>query len=191
MTLWDVLVTMQNGRISRAQFLQVGVSLATIAAGCGDDGTSGAGAAGGAGGDSSGGASSTGGTASTSGGAGPTTTTTTTVSGTGGAGGSASVCLAAISASISGNHAQGPHLLDIPLADIEAGVEKVYSAQGQANHCHEVTLTAADFATLKSGGSVTKFSCNGGDHEYTMSCGANPTPVAPDCGATPNAGACE
>lgn len=184
---------MQNGRISRAQFLQVGVSLATIAAGCGDDGTSGSGAAGGAGGESSGGASSTGGTASTSGGAGPTSTTgtTTTASGTGGAGGSASVCLAAINASISGNHAQGPHLLTIPLADIELGEEKTYSAQGQANHCHEVVLTAADFATLRSGGSVTKFSCNGGDHEYTLSCGTNPTPVAPDCAATPAAGACD
>jgi hypothetical protein len=96
--------------------------------------------------------------------------------------------MAMITALVSNNHG---HALEIPLADIQAGVEKTYTATGTANHCHEVTLTAADFATLQGGGSVTKFSCNGGDHEYVLSCGPDgPAPGAPDCDAEPNFGSC-
>ncbi|MCC6898213.1 MAG: hypothetical protein IT377_04525, partial [Polyangiaceae bacterium] len=73
---------------------------------------------------------------------------------------------------------------------IDAGVEKTYDATGSSQHCHKVTLTAADFATLKGGGVVTKFTCNGGDHEYVLSCGTAPNPKLPDCSATPSAGAC-
>jgi hypothetical protein len=93
-----------------------------------------------------------------------------------------------ITALISMNHG---HALEVPLTDIEAGIEKIYDASGDAGHCHEVTLTEEDFATLRAGGVVTKYSCNGGDHEYVLSCAADPpTPGAPDCGADPNFGEC-
>ncbi len=109
----------------------------------------------------------------------------------GGTTGTESACSdAVIVAAISQNHG---HALEIPLADIEAGVEKTYDASGTAGHCHEVTLTAEDFATLRAGGSVTKFSCHGGDHEDVLSCAAGaPEPGNPadDCAADPNFGSC-
>jgi hypothetical protein len=91
-----------------------------------------------------------------------------------------------ISAMISGNHG---HTLNIPLADITAGTQKCYDASGTAGHAHYITLTAADFTTLRSGGSVTKYSCNGGDHQYTLSCGTPPAAVTPpECTATSTVG---
>ena len=94
-------------------------------------------------------------------------------------------------AAISNNHG---HALEIPLADIEAGVEVVYDASGDAAHCHEVVMTAEDFETLRNGGFVTKFSCNGGDHQFVISCapGApNPVDPPPECGGGgDNTGAC-
>ena len=66
------------------------------------------------------------------------------------------------------------------MADITAGTQKCYNAAGSAGHPHYVIMTTADFAMLASGGTVTKFSCNGGDHQYVLSCAANPTmPVFP------------
>ena len=65
-----------------------------------------------------------------------------------------------------------------------AGTQKCYNAAGSAGHPHYVIMTPADFAMLTSGATVTKFSCNGGDHQYVLSCAANPTtPVfpVPDC----------
>lgn len=90
---------------------------------------------------------------------------------------------------ISGNHAM-PHVLTIPMADIMAGTQKCYNAAGSAGHPHYVIMMPADFAMLASGGTVTKFSCNGGDHQYVLSCAANPpAPVAPSqCTAMPDAG---
>ena len=69
---------------------------------------------------------------------------------------------------ISLNHG---HELTIPIADIMAGAAKIYDARGTSAHSHFVELTADDFATLRSGGTVKKVSCNGGDHEYLLSCG--------------------
>jgi hypothetical protein len=78
----------------------------------------------------------------------------------------------------------------IPMADIIAGTQRCYNAEGTAGHAHYITLTAADFTTLRNGGNVTKFSCNGGDHQYVLSCAAGaPAPVAPtQCTATSNEG---
>jgi hypothetical protein len=71
-----------------------------------------------------------------------------------------------------------------------AGKEKCYDAAGTAGHSHYVTVTAADFTALREGKPVAKFSCNGGDHEYMLSCVAGaPAPKAPACDATPNQGA--
>lgn len=105
--------------------------------------------------------------------------------------GGESVCKdTVIVAAISGNHG---HVLEVPMEDIEAGVETTYDASGEAGHCHAVTLTAEDFATLRAGGAVTKFSCNGGDHQYVLSCVAGaPEPVDPaaDCVEDPEFGTC-
>ena len=88
-----------------------------------------------------------------------------------------------MTAAISGNHG---HSLVIPMADILAGAQKCYDAAGTAGHPHYIIMMPADFAMLASGGSVTKFSCNGGDHQYVLSCAANPpTPGTPsECTAT-------
>jgi hypothetical protein len=97
-------------------------------------------------------------------------------------------CTGEITAVIFNNHG---HALTIPLADITAAVTKVYSARGTAMHDHFVEVTAADFATLASGGIVKKHTCNGGDHEYVLSCatttdmGDAPT-CSDDCGSAMN-----
>ena len=85
----------------------------------------------------------------------------------------------AVVALISMNHG---HTLSVPPADVMAGVEKFYNARGTATHDHWVRVTADDFAMLKAGGTVTKRSCNSGDHEYVLSC-APPSrqPGAPTC----------
>ncbi len=97
---------------------------------------------------------------------------------------------AVIVAEISLNHG---HELEIPVADIMAGVETSYDADGTSGHCHRVVMTSEDFATLRAGGSVTKISCNGGDHEYVLSCefGAKPPgDPAKECEQDGNAGSC-
>jgi len=150
-----------------------------------DPGTTGSGTTDATGATTSGGESSSssgGDTGSSSG----TGTGTTSGSSTGG---EASVCIEGIVAAvISNNHG---HVLEIPLADIEAGVEVSYDAMGASNHCHEVILTPADYEALRAGETVVKFSCNGGDHEYVLSCseGARP-PGEPQCQDDPNFGEC-
>jgi len=92
---------------------------------------------------------------------------------TGGMGGSAgsgggSMCTTEITAQISMNHG---HTLSVPVADVMAGVAKIYNARGTATHDHYVQVTAADFSVLKTGGTIKKVACNGGDHEFVLSCG--------------------
>ena len=184
-------------KFTRKQFLHLTGASFLVAAGCGDDtgggggtggGTTGSGDGGGTtgsgdGGGTTGGSTTSGSTTTGSTTTGSTTTGSTTSTSTGGV-----TCAATIVAAISANHG---HALEIPLADIEAGVEMTYSAQGSAGHCHQVTLTADDFAALQAGGTVRKFSCNGGDHEYVLSCAADPpAPEAPDCSADPGFGSC-
>ena len=47
---------------------------------------------------------------------------------------------------IGGNHG---HVLLVPMADILAGAQKNYDIRGTADHTHQVTLTAADMASLQ------------------------------------------
>jgi hypothetical protein len=191
-----MLCAMTKTLIGRKQLLQlglVGIGAHTLALlGCSDDettngsggsgatGAGGAGAAGGGGGD--GGSAGDGGQGQGGeGGQG---------GGSGGSGGGGDACAAMIVAQISLNHAQ-PHTLEIPLADIIAGVDATYDTGGPSGHCHRVTITAADFTTLKNGGSVTVFSCNGGDHEYVLSCAPGaPAPGDPMCDINDQTGAC-
>ena len=62
------------------------------------------------------------------------------------------------------------HSCDIPLADVEAGVEKTYDVGGQ--HMHMVTITAEEFATLKEMGEVVVYQPPDElhDHNYTIGC---------------------
>src|SRR5262245_5556894 len=55
---------------------------------------------------------------------------------------------------IANNHVHAPHALVVTAADIQAGVDKTYDIMGQASHTHLVTVTAAQFATLKEPGTV-------------------------------------
>jgi hypothetical protein len=70
--------------------------------------------------------------------------------------------------SISNNHG---HAVVVPAADVIAGVQKQYSIQGTSAHRHFITVTAAMFAQLKLGTTVTVVS--GGvshTHVVTISC---------------------
>jgi hypothetical protein len=94
---------------------------------------------------------------------------------------SGATCTRDITVAIFMNHTNGAHSLVIPLADVTAGVQKVYNARGAANHDHFLAVTAADFVALQAGQAVTKFACNGGDHQFILSCGTPPAGVAPNC----------
>ncbi len=98
--------------------------------------------------------------------------------------GEASMCSGdVIVADISNNH---DHSLEIPVADIMAGTERQYVTGGTTGHCHVVTLTADDFATLRAGGEVRVVSCNNTEHEYALSCAGSVTAndPAPTCGSS-------
>ena len=79
------------------------------------------------------------------------------------------VCANGTSATIAANHG---HLLSIPRGDVVAGVAKTYSIQGTATHLHQVTVSAAQFATLKRGATVSTTSSNGAGHTHgvTLRC---------------------
>ncbi len=87
------------------------------------------------------------------------------------------------------------HTLSVPVADIIAGTEQTYST-GNANpgpHCHQVTITAADFTTLQTGGTVRVYSCNFTEHEYVLSCVGTPVAdgdAADVCGSSDVGGGC-
>jgi hypothetical protein len=74
---------------------------------------------------------------------------------------------------IADNHTHAPHSLVVTTADILAGVDKTYDIMGMANHNHQITITAAEFATLAAGGMAMDLStialCH--THLVTTSCG--------------------
>jgi len=91
-----------------------------------------------------------------------------------GAGGGGSVmCTADVVAEISCPHSP-PHTLTIAKADIDAAVDgKVFTLTQAAGHTHTITMNAADWTTLKSGGTVFKFVEATGanqDHCVVLSC---------------------
>lgn len=72
------------------------------------------------------------------------------------------------SVSIGTNHG---HSLTVSKEDVDAGVEKSYSIAGAADHSHNVTVTADNFATLQNNSSVTVQSTSSGHtHSVTISC---------------------
>lgn len=89
----------------------------------------------------------------------------------GGGGSGTANCLqnGARASSISGNHG---HSLTVSKADVSSGTEKTYSIQGSSGHSHSVTVSVANFNTLKSNQqiSVTSTSGSGHTHSVTISC---------------------
>lgn len=75
----------------------------------------------------------------------------------------------AMASSITNNHG---HSLTVSKADIEAGVDKTYSIMGSADHDHEITITAADFSTLKNNMQIGENSTTVQSHSHsvTISC---------------------
>jgi len=108
------------------------------------------------------------------------------MSGGGGAGGG--MCTADVVAKISCPHSP-PHMLTITKADIDAAVaDKVFTLSQAAGHTHTITMTAADWTTLKSGGTVFKFTEAGAnqDHCVVLKCGTvdASTAAGAKCGGT-------
>ncbi len=68
-------------------------------------------------------------------------------------------------ASIGTNHG---HTLVVPAADVTAAADRTYSIRGASAHDHMVTITAADFATLAGGGTLSLESTSSG-HTHTVS----------------------
>ncbi len=80
-------------------------------------------------------------------------------------------CLAngANATAISSNHG---HTLVVSSADIEAGTERSYSIQGSSGHNHNITLTAANFNTLRTAKTMRVESSRDSSHRHdvTVSC---------------------
>ncbi len=70
---------------------------------------------------------------------------------------------------ITSNHG---HTLIVSKAGIDAGTEKSYSIQGSPGHNHRITLTAANFNTLKGQKTVRVASSRDSSHRHdvTVSC---------------------
>lgn len=66
---------------------------------------------------------------------------------------------------ISANHG---HSLIIAKADVAAGVAKTYSIRGSASHDHQVSITAAQLTSLKSGKSISVASSSALAHVHTV-----------------------
>ena len=68
---------------------------------------------------------------------------------------------------IAGNHPQ-PHVLVIPLSDLDLTAAKTYDIQGSADHAHSVTFSAAQLAQLKAGSMVTVTSTETLSHTHAV-----------------------
>lgn len=85
---------------------------------------------------------------------------------------SASNCLENGTHSTVASSAGHSHSLTIPKEDISAGVEKIYDLSNVDDHIHQVTISAAQFQSLKGNNSinVTSTSDSGHTHGVTVSC---------------------
>lgn len=67
----------------------------------------------------------------------------------------------------------GDHALEVPAADVVAGIEKTYDIRGDnVGHTHSVTITAANFESLQVGDPISVLTSNNGPvgfgHEHTV-----------------------
>lgn len=151
---------MVSRRVTRRLML-VGCCASVVSVACSDDGEDVVDDDAGAGGQGQGGSGGGGSNAGGGGHAGGDNT-----------GGSGMVCGAMLVA-MGSNYATDPHDLAVPLADVEAGIDKTYTTTG-VGHTHMVTITSADFAALKNGETVKLYTCFSNpantDHEFVLSC---------------------
>ena len=68
-------------------------------------------------------------------------------------------------AAIGSNHG---HSISVPIADVNAGVDKTYQIQGSSTHPHSVLITAANFAALKMMGSISVMSSQDAMHRHAV-----------------------
>jgi hypothetical protein len=68
-------------------------------------------------------------------------------------------------ATITNNHG---HTINVSMADVDAAVDKTYDISGSSSHPHMVTITAAQFATLKGNTAVSFVSTSGGGHTHNV-----------------------
>ena len=68
-------------------------------------------------------------------------------------------------AAITANHG---HSLSIAAADLDSTTARTYSIQGAAGHAHSITLSPAQLASLKAGGTVTVTSTTDFAHEHAV-----------------------
>jgi hypothetical protein len=79
-------------------------------------------------------------------------------------------CLAnGTQSSIGGNHG---HTLQVSVVDVQSGSEKQYSIQGSSGHSHNITVSSANFASLKGNQQIQVTSSTGDSHTHsvTISC---------------------
>ncbi len=66
---------------------------------------------------------------------------------------------------IDGNHG---HTLVVTKEEVAAAAAKTYDITGSSGHAHSVTISAAQFATLASSGSLMVTSSSGGGHTHSV-----------------------
>ena len=71
----------------------------------------------------------------------------------------------AVNGTISENHG---HAASISQAQLTAGGEIMLDIRGTSAHAHSVTISAAEVATLATGGSVSKTSTTGDGHTHQV-----------------------
>lgn len=71
-----------------------------------------------------------------------------------------------------GSSAGHTHNLTVPKEDVSAGIEKTYELSQVSGHIHQVTISAAQFATLQNNNSIsaTSTSDSGHTHGISVSC---------------------
>ena len=91
------------------------------------------------------------------------------VGGSGSGNGQANCLQNGTNSNIGTNHG---HNLSVSSADVNAGAEKTYDITGSSDHPHRVTVSAANFNTLKSNQQISLISTNddGHTHSVTISC---------------------
>lgn len=64
------------------------------------------------------------------------------------------------------------HIVDIPFADVMAGVDQTYDITGDSDHPHTLMVTAADFARIAAGETVMIASSTDDRHDHlaTLMC---------------------
>ena len=60
------------------------------------------------------------------------------------------------------------HSADVPEADLDSTQSKSYGSTSSSGHTHSVTLTAANFETLRNSGSVTVTSTSNSGHTHNF-----------------------